>query len=48
MWPKETVTGAEFLEFSRKHGPFFSEEETRIIQEAKQRDGPPEDKWTGR
>ena len=47
-WPKETVTGAEFLEFSRKHGPFFQEDELRIIEEAKQRDAPPEDKWTGR
>ena len=26
VWPEATVTGAEFLEFARQHGPFFREE----------------------
>jgi len=48
MWPKETLTGAELLEFSRKHGPFLHDDDLRIIDEAKQRDAPPQDKWTRR
>jgi predicted CopG family antitoxin len=44
-WPEKSVTGAELLEIYRKHGPFFSEEGLRIIEELKADDRPPEDKW---
>jgi predicted CopG family antitoxin len=48
VWPEDTVTGAEFLEFIRKHGPFFDEADLVRIEEAKRRDLPPEDKWNER
>jgi predicted CopG family antitoxin len=48
MWPEETITGAQFLEFARQHGPFFSEEALDRIEKAKRRDKPPENKWARR
>ena len=45
FWPEETLTGKELLEFCRKHGPFFTEEGLDWVEEAKQGDRPPEDKW---
>ncbi len=48
IWPEQTLTGAEFLDLCRRHGPFFSESELDRITDAKRRDRPPEDKWGGR
>jgi predicted CopG family antitoxin len=45
VWPKETLTGAEFLAKLRTHGPFFTDEDLKRIEKAKQSDRPPEDKW---
>jgi len=48
VWPEETLTGAEFLDLSRKHGPFFDEDDLVRIEKAKRRDKPPVDKWSKR
>jgi predicted CopG family antitoxin len=45
-WPEPLLSGAELLARYRRHGPFFDEEELSRIEELKQRDRPPEDKWT--
>ena len=47
-WPEETITGAKYLEYCREHGPFFTEDDLRRIEEAKRRDESPEDKWRER
>lgn len=44
-WPEETITGAELLQRTRAHGPFFSEDELDRIEGLKAEDRPPEDKW---
>jgi predicted CopG family antitoxin len=45
VWPEQTLTGAELLDRLRTHGPFFSEDDLKRIEEAKRKDRPPVDKW---
>ncbi len=44
-WPEETVTGAELLDWYRRRGPFFTEEELNRIERGKREERAPEDKW---
>ena len=46
-WPEDTITGRELLAFMASRRAHFRPEELDLIEEAKQRDRPPEDKWAG-
>lgn len=37
-WPEETITGAELLERTREHGPFFTKEGLEQIERMKTED----------
>lgn len=45
VWPGQTVTGAELLDWIQKRGPTISEAGLRRIEAAKRGDAPPADKW---
>ena len=47
-WPEYTVTAEEFVSMCRERGPTFSVEGLDRIDDLKQRDEPPEDKWAKR
>jgi predicted CopG family antitoxin len=44
-WPEKAFTARELLERLRKHGPFFTDAELDAIEEAKDREKPPVNKW---
>lgn len=44
-WPEETITGGKLLRRCREKGAHFSEAELDRIEDLKQSDAPPEDKW---
>lgn len=48
FWPETTVTAEELVKLCRERGPTFSLEELDRIDDLKQRDEPPEDKWAKR
>jgi hypothetical protein len=47
-WPEDTVTAGGFLRLLRQRRHHFTDEEAARIEELKQADQPPEDKWVGR
>lgn len=47
-WPEDTITGRGLLALLASRRAYFRPEELDRIEEAKQRDQPPEDKWAGR
>lgn len=47
-WPEDTVTAGAFLRLRRQRREHFSEEDIVRIEELKQADAPPEDKWAAR
>lgn len=47
-WPEYTVTGEELTMMCRERGPTLSLEALDRIDDLKQRDEPPEDKWAKR
>ena len=47
-WPETTLTAAELVTMCRERGPTFSLEELDRIDDLKQGDEPPEDKWAKR
>jgi hypothetical protein len=46
-WPEDTVTAGGFLRILRGRGHRFTDAEAARIEEMKQSDRPPEDKWSG-
>jgi predicted CopG family antitoxin len=44
-WPEQTISGAELLQRTREHGPYLTEEQLALIEDADRRDRPPGDKW---
>jgi predicted CopG family antitoxin len=47
-WPDETLTAGELLRICRQRGPLLSSEELERIEQLKQADKAPEDKWISR
>ncbi len=47
-WPETTVTAAELITMCRERGPTFGLDELDRIDDLKQMDEPPEDKWAKR
>jgi predicted CopG family antitoxin len=47
-WPEATLTSRDFLALHSTGRSFLRDEELDRIEAAKERDLPPEDKWTGR
>ncbi len=47
-WPETTVTAAELVTMCRERGPTFGLDELERIDDLKQRDEPPDDKWAKR
>jgi hypothetical protein len=46
-WPEDTVTAGAFLRLLRQRRRHFTDAEAARIEEMKQSDRPPEDKWSG-
>ena len=44
-WPESTITGAELMSICRERGPTYGTEALGRIEELKEKDEPPEDKW---
>jgi predicted CopG family antitoxin len=44
-WPEETITAGELLELCRKRGPILAEEMIERVEQLKQADRAPKDKW---
>lgn len=44
-WPEETITAAGLLRLIQERATHFSEEELSRIEQLKERDKPPGDKW---
>ena len=44
-WADEPVDGAEYLRMVRERGPLYSVDELKAVEEAKESDIPPSDKW---
>ncbi len=47
-WPEDTVTAGAFLRMIRQRRIHFTDSEIARIEELKQSDAPPEDKWVAR
>lgn len=47
-WPEDTVTAGAFLRLLRQSRHHFTDAEVHRIEQMKQSDPPPEDKWTAR
>jgi hypothetical protein len=47
-WPEDTATAAAFLRMLRQRHVHFTDDEVGRIEELKQADAPPEDKWAAR
>ncbi len=47
-WPEDTVTAGDFLRMIRHRRIHFTDSEIARIEELKQADAPPEDKWVAR
>lgn len=47
-WPEDTATAGAFLRLLRQRRVHFTDDEVARIEELKQADAPPEDKWAAR
>ena len=47
-WPEETITGAELLRLIDHTPPLFTDDGLEAIEQAKEQQQVPDDKWTNR
>ena len=44
-WADEPVEAAEYVRMVRERGPLYSADELKAVEEAKESDSPPSNKW---
>jgi hypothetical protein len=44
-WADDPVVGAEYMRMVRERGPLYTTDELKAVEDAKESDGPPSDKW---